>query len=196
MTKRWALTILFCAALATPSLGQNKFEVFGGYSYAHGSESLTSTQLCPGPLCPTQTLTPSTNLNGWEGSFVYNPLKGLGIVADFSGHYGTVSPGSGASSVHLNTFMFGPQFSINSPKISPFVHFLFGGAHQSIGPGGSSGSYIVPSNSSNGFATAVGGGVDIKVSPLLYLRPIQADLFSAPTHSLGPRISAGLALHF
>jgi hypothetical protein len=82
------------------------------------------------------------------------------------------------------------------------VHALVGGAHEAIGSGitpvtGFSAS-VLPT-SGNAFATAIGGGIDLRVAPFLSVRPIQLDYL--PTHFNSttqnqPRVSAGLVIRF
>jgi hypothetical protein len=110
-----------CAISSLTARAQDKAELFGGYSYMrfHGS-----------------------NLNGWEISGQYKFVDWLGGVADFDGHYGSIS-GIGTSTY---TYLFGPQISLPS-RVSPFGHLLLGGAHNSTAGFGSS-----------SFSMALGGG--------------------------------------
>jgi len=158
-------------ALALPrAAAQDHFELFGGYSFVHASAPATTTILCPAPTCPITTSTLHPNLNGWELSGTFKPGSWFGVTADFSGHYGTI----GTASTHLQTFLFGPSVSYPG-AVSPFVHVLFGGAHESIGNGSPSPLVITIPTSGNAFATAVGAGVDIKVFPAISIRPVQID---------------------
>src|SRR5437867_5572473 len=101
--------LVFFLFSAAPLPAQDKFEVFGGYSYLRASVNETGTQLCPGPPCATATFTDHPSLNGWEGSFAYKPMKDLAVVADFSGNYGSLRSNLGSESTHRNTLLFGPQ---------------------------------------------------------------------------------------
>ncbi|MBI2816240.1 MAG: hypothetical protein HYX72_04810 [Acidobacteria bacterium] len=69
---------------------------------------------------------------GWNTAFVGNVNRWLGIVTDFSGHYGhqPIRNGLGATvGSNLHTFMIGPRFtSRQSDRYTPFVHALFGAA--------------------------------------------------------------------
>lgn len=114
---------------------ESKVEVFGGYSFLRLN---------------------GINLNGWEASGQYKFTDWLGGVGDFAGQYR-----SGASNY---TYLFGPQVSLPSSRISPFGHLLFGGAHFSaLGAG------------TNSFALAVGGGVDAGLTDRISLRAVQLD---------------------
>jgi len=184
--------------LALPhAAGQDKIELFGGYSFVHASAPVTFTlenAPCPTPGCPITTSTYHPNLNGWEFSGTFKPGSWIGLTADFSGHYGSV----GSSSTHLQTYLFGPTVSFPGP-VSPFVHVLVGGAHESIGNGSPGPFLITIPTSNNAFATALGVGIDIKFAPFVSLRPIQIDYlltrFNSGTQSQ-PRVSAGVVFHF
>lgn len=194
---RVGLKSLVCLLLfvAGPSLiyAQDTIQIFGGYSYVRGSVPVTQTIICPGPICPTSMSDVGSNLNGWEVSGTYKPGHVLGYTADFSGHYGTTKGGS----THLQTFLFGPQVSL-SGLVSPFAHVLIGGAHESVGSGATSTALTVPT-SSTAFAAALGVGIDLKVFPLLSVRPIQLDYLVTTFHGgwqAQPRVSAGIILRF
>lgn len=106
-----------------------------------------------------------SGLNGWEGSLEGKVFPHVGIVADFSGHYGSqdlpicpVAPvGGGCStfstSTHELNVMFGPRVSFAVGRWTPFAQGLFGVAHISTNGYGSDTS----------FATALGGGLDYRI---------------------------------
>jgi len=185
-------------AVAMTSRAQDKFEIFGGYSYVRALESVAAVQLCPGPPCPTQNFSTNANLNGWEGSIEYRPFHILGFVADFGGVYGSLNNSFSNVSLHRNTYLFGPQVSWPS-RVSPFAHVLFGVAHESRAFGGVTGGFVFNSVSDNEFAVAVGAGIDIKVIPHVWLRAIQVDYLGTNFNSnfqSQPRASAGVVIHF
>lgn len=198
------LALGFILVLLLPSLlrAQDKFELFGGYSYLRASANETGTLLCPGPPCPTRTFTDHPSLNGWEGSFAYKPTNDLALVADFGGNYGSLRSSLGNESTHRNTYLFGPRVSYPS-RVSPFVHVLVGGVHESTAAGSGS-SIVFPAHSGNAFAIALGGGIDVRlwapdVFPQLWLRLIQVDYMG--THFVSSfqnqqRVSAGVVFHF
>ena len=202
LVSRAPLVLLALAAMSVSAAAQDKIKLFVGYSYLR--PSLTYEQQfqcevilgCPPP--PPVFVTTHPNLNGYEFSATYKLNPWLGITGDFSGHYGTVS---GNSSGHVQTFLFGPEISLPR-KVSPFVHVLVGGAHQAIGSGitpvtGFSASVL--STSGNSFATAIGGGIDLRVARFISVRPIQVDYLLTRSYSTTqnqPRISAGLVLRF
>ena len=122
------------------------------------------------------------NLNGWEASGQYKFRNWLGGVADLDAHYGLPS--------HLDyrnvSFMVGPQISFPS-RISPFAHVLVGIGHIRAG------------SSDSSLSTAIGGGVDLRLLPLISWRVIQGDdvvtrYFGGTQHNV--RISTGIVFHF
>lgn len=173
-------TFLFAALLfAAPSRAQ-KVELFGGYSYVRAPVTVQNF-LCPVPGCPSSTQ--HLNLNGWEASGAVKVFGPLAIAADYSDTSGSVL----GVNTHLKTYLLGPQLRFPGP-ISPFAHFLVGGAHESIG-----------GPTQNAFATALGAGIDLKVLPFISIRPIQFDYLATHFNSATqnqPRISAGVVVHF
>lgn len=185
--------LLSLLAVPIRSRAQEKFEVFGGYSYTRVSVPFVQTILCPLPVCPIATVNNNANLNGWELSGAYKPTPWLGLAGDFCNHYGSALN----ANVRLHTYLFGPQVSYPG-RVSPFAHALFGGAHESNDAGGTGGFVVVPATR-NSFAAAVGVGIDIKLIPFVSVRPIQIDYlltrFNSSSQSQ-PRVSAGVLFHF
>jgi hypothetical protein len=179
------LAVCCLLALASPRAQAQFVEVFGGYSYVHDSVPITGTACPVIGACVTTTSTYHSNLNGWEVAGTIKPGTWYGITADFGGTYGSVL----GSSMHLQTYLFGPKLSFPGP-VSPFVHALVGAAHSDI---------AAVSTSNTAFALAIGGGIDIKLAPFVAFRPIQIDYllthFNSSTQSQ-PRVSIGLVLRF
>lgn len=135
------------------------------------------------------------SLNGGGGAFVLNINRFLGIKADLQGYGSSTSFFSLAPSAtfprgvsanaqgNLFTYLFGPQIKIHSPKIQPFVHLLFGGAHSNV-YGNAFSAVCLPSSgacaiskapSNNAFAMSFGGGIDIPIGHTLSIRPAGVD---------------------
>jgi len=141
MKRLLLLSSLGLLLFALPSRAQSSADASIGYSYFRlgGGADL--------------------NQNGISGSVAYKPIPFLGIVGDFGGYH--ASPGG--TSVNTYTFLFGPRIIMRNPsKVTPFVQFLAGAGHVTIGDGG-------PSNTN--FAYSFGGGVDVGVLPHLAVRP-------------------------
>jgi hypothetical protein len=198
---RATVILLALTAISVSANAQDKIEIFAGYSYLRPDITYHQFPTCSIILCPPAPpafVSTHPNFNGYEFSATYKVIPWLGATADFSGNYGSVA---GTSRGHLQTFLFGPELSLPG-KVSPFVHALFGVAHESIGAGTSpnGGNPVVISPASgNAFATAIGGGIDLRVAPFLSVRPIQLDYlatrFGSATQNQ-PRVSAGVVLRF
>jgi Outer membrane protein beta-barrel domain len=185
----FCFSMLFAGA-AQAQDSQNTFDLFGGYSYVRPSVTVFDLD-CPGGVCNVLgTSNTHVNLNGFEASGAFNITPWLGAVADFGGYFGNVQ----GASTHLETYMFGPQIRYPG-RVSPFAHVLLGGAHESLG----SSDEVETGGSVNGFAAAVGVGIDLKIASFVSVRPIQIDYlvtrFGGGTQSQ-PRVSAGLVIHF
>ena len=139
--KRLFLLGLALSIFALPSRAQSSADASIGYSYFHLGGDADLSQ------------------NGISGSVAYKPIPYLGIVGDFGGYH--ASPGG--VSFNTYTYMFGPRVILHNPtKFTPFVQFLAGAGHLTVGDGG---------GSMTNFAYSVGGGVDVGILPHLALRP-------------------------
>lgn len=146
---------LFCTAVSA-----QRFNAFVGYSHiGFGPNLYQGLQL--DPISPPLR----RSLNGWNASLEAKVLPILGIVADFSGHYGNGTidlscsqytvPSCFASNanVGLYTFSAGPQVSLRLRKIEPYAHALFGADVLKI-------SNVFGSFHETSFADVLGGGID------------------------------------
>jgi opacity protein-like surface antigen len=139
-----------------------------------------------------------SSLNGWNGSLEGKVLPWVGIVADFGGHYGSenvpracLTPGlcpNISINIHEYDFLFGPRVSVSVGKIRPFAEAMFGGGHISTNGAGSDTSFV----------TALGGGIDYHLIPLVALRLegdyVQTRFFSTTQNNV--RLSTGIVLRF
>jgi outer membrane protein OmpA-like peptidoglycan-associated protein len=94
---------------------------------------------------------------GWASEFTYNVDAHVGVTADFNGHYN--------SAASAFDFALGPRFRLTKGPFTPFAEALLGVQH--LTPKG------FPSQ--NAPTYIFGGGLDLKVTPQLSLRAIQAD---------------------
>jgi hypothetical protein len=101
-----------------------------------------------------------TNLEGWQTNFDYNLSKHFGVVLDLGGQYKKYP----RISIANYEYMVGPQFKQRSGRWTFFAHGLFGGA-----------AYHTPNSTRSGFATGVGGGVDLNAGRIVAIRLIQVD---------------------
>ena len=142
-------------------------------------------------------LTKRGSLNGWEGSLEGKVLPWVGIVADFSQHYGSANVPCTVPidcfiipsvTIHQQNFLFGPRLSMSIGKIRPFAEVLFGAGHINADGAGSDTS----------FATALGGGLDYKIIRLVAVRVqgdyVQTRFFGTTQNNV--RLSTGIVLRF
>jgi hypothetical protein len=167
------LGLIFAVSFAAHAQAiTDKVELYGGYSYLHFDDHGTFNQ------------------NGWELAGQYKFLPFLGAVADVSGDYG--------NGVNTHYFLFGPQISFPA-RVSPFAHVLVGAV--SIGSTFDIGTVppVTVSTSDTAFATAIGGGVDARLTHGVYWRIVQADYIHSSAFNSGQdnvRVSTGLVIHF
>lgn len=181
-----AVAILLCAGLAgaqVPTSGN----IYLGYSFENTDWSGLNTLLS------------RPNLHGWEGSLEGKLFPHIGIVTDFSQHFGSESfnavPPEGPPTINVTghgwEILFGPRLSIPVGNITPFAEAMFGVGH--ISNGGA-----VPSTSNTSFATALGGGLDFKIVRPLALRfegdYLQTRFYSQTQNAV--RLSTGLVFRF
>jgi len=150
------------------------------------------TTLYPGSGVPSLTST------GGTGTVEYNLNRTFGVVADLGGY-------RNSSDVNFNpttfTYLFGPRVNFRMSRITPYAQALFGGARVST-----SLTDPVTGNSfaENGFAMAYGGGVDVKLTDHVYIKPFQLDYLMTQTPNIwspygnqnGMRFSAGVVFRF
>jgi hypothetical protein len=144
---------------------------------------------------PSQFGVQGHSLDGGGGSLTFNFNQYLGIAMDLQGYNSTqagfILPRSvnfprgitGNVQGNLFTYLFGPQVTIRSPKVHPFFHGLFGGAHSNLygnafssfcrGVAGACSFSTTPAN--NAFAMAIGGGIDIPIGKTVLIRPAGVD---------------------
>src|SRR5271170_1843723 len=133
-------------------------------------------------------LAPITSFNvfGGGGQVDVNLGNYFGIKADFMGY--TQGSGlknqlhndlnyTGSVSGNVFTYMFGPQIKKHTGKVQPFGEALFGAAHTNAYSTISNalGNTASGSGNNNGFAMALGGGIDFKINQHLSLRPVEVD---------------------
>ena len=134
--------------------GTPKVEVFGGYSVVHHPEGRGSL-----------------NLHGWNASIAGNLNDWFGVVGDFEGHYGspevfTFSVGD----IREHSFFGGPKIAYRkNERFTPFGHALFGMTRSSVE------TFGLGFPADRAFATAFGGGLDVKLTDHIAVRAVQAD---------------------
>ena len=179
----FVLTLLLGGSFATVAAAQvpSAGNVYFGYTYYNTDLSLNRG-----------------SLNGWQATLEGKLLPFLGVVADITGHYGSLSfpafcslctsSASVSASAHVYESMFGPRIGVPIGKFRPFGEFEIGVGHVSTNGFGSDTS----------FATAIGGGLDYRIFKPLAWRfegdYIHTSFFSNGQNNL--RLSTGIALRF
>lgn len=173
MLKKAFYSICLVCLASLPVMAQDtpKAEVFGGYTWAGG------------------------NFHGWNASVTGNVTKRFGIMADFSGQYGSELAGSILISQNAHSALFGPRLSFRGKRLTPFVYAL-AGATRFEESATISGQKL--SQSDTGFSSALGVGLDVKVNDRVAIRAFQIDYFRpnffGEAHNRG-RLAFGVVLH-
>jgi hypothetical protein len=161
------------AAQQPKAVQQDKWEVFGGYSYSRaygypGAENFDAY-----------------GLQGGQASITYFPLKHFGLTADFAGFNNNSSFEESTINTKSQDYLFGPtvRFGLKNAKyqrIQFFAHQLIGVSHVSfsINDGGGCGEDESSSCSTNPVTSVSGGGFDFKVGKHLSIRPMEMDYWS------------------
>src|SRR5262249_49921076 len=199
--------LFYVLTLSAMAQETRRVEIFGGYSFLRLTLSDDSTLTLPGA---TGTFD-SVSGNGFMTSMTWNIKRRIGIVGEFSRHTKETNVGNliripvtdGTQNnprieARVNTFLFGPRFTLRPEKIDPIQPF----AHVLVG--GSNGSFEITNmgvrteNSGTGFTFAAGGGIDIKFTSKIAARLVQADYLRTPLGAGSDlnsfRYSAGIVL--
>jgi len=170
------LTVLSLPLMASAQEAAPKVEIFGGYSFLRVS--------------PGNGLNSVTG-HGFNLSVAGNISKNFGIVGEFgryskSDSLGAIfnDPGLNLIDAHasVQTYLFGPRFTVRTGKAEPFFHALFGAAR-----GSAEVSTIGGTQTGAGYAFtyALGGGVDIKAHNNFAIRIGQLDYLRARVDDQG-----------
>jgi hypothetical protein len=183
-----------------------KVELFLGYSrFGAGSNFSSGT---PGNRM--------VGLNGGSAAIQFNLTRHIGLVGDFGGYYtnhlqltgnGVNQPRTVNASGTAFTYLFGPRYTFhNASRFSPFAQVLAGGVHASaVTVDGCTGTICAPLPVQNSLALTAGGGLDIRLTHHVSLRPVQAEYMmtrfaSVPAGSNSSqndlRLSSGLVFRF
>ena len=217
-----ALLIFSFAAYATDYA---QFETFLGYTYTR----FETGNFIPAPF--NENL-PSFNAHGGSAQVSYYFNRWFGLTFDAGAVHGTgvgnfgnniLFPSTfsrGGADMTLANYLLGPRVKMNSHgRFQPYIQTLFGGATawQSlpvpnvafVNPLGGvilpTGANLQFARTTSGFAMTAGGGIDIKMSRHVYIRPIQAEYFLTRLSPIGQlgitnrnnfRYSAGITFEY
>jgi outer membrane protein OmpA-like peptidoglycan-associated protein len=183
MKKHLMLVCLFLFTIYVAAQDVPKEEVYGGYTYTRFNAS-----------SPVNAF----SANGGQGSFQYNFNHLIGFVGELGGSHNASLTVDDSPTLHPDqtgfTYLFGPRFFINKGGVvSPFFEAFGGGVHNSRSffvpndllpsplppirgvtetPGATSTKFA---STQNAAALLVGGGIDIRLSHRVGLRPIELD---------------------
>lgn len=179
--------------VAVPAAAQQAFraEVAVGYSYAYAN--------APPSNCGC------FSMNGGFGSAAWQVKPALALVGEVTATHASNVISAGQS-LTLTSVMFGPRWSFRPKRprgkrsavhrLTPFVQTVLGVAHASGALSGTA------SGSSNGFAWAAGGGLDLELSHRLSWRMFQGEyLFTRIPNGVNDRqnifrLRSGLVIHW
>jgi hypothetical protein len=158
------------AAAASSSDSFHRFDFFAGYSFLNNNISLADDEDGPVQL-----------VHGYAASITFNLNKNFGILADFSGHNGSMNGVSFEEATHQAEdqyyFLFGPTVSHRFGKVRISGHVLVGLAKQHYS------DMFVEENSfgfkNTNFAAGFGGSFDWMFSERWGWRILQADYLTS-----------------
>lgn len=175
MMFRRLLLLLLVFLVASPLIAQTG-NVYVGYSFL--SNDLHIDRFLGESAAYTSN--GRGNLNGWNASAEIKAIRWIGLVADFSGTYGSdpinafVELGSAPkdASTRVYTYLFGPRVSLQIGRVRPFAEAMVGAETQGV-------SFLqLDSHNDSNLATAYGGGFDYRIKGPLAWR-VEADYISA-----------------
>jgi hypothetical protein len=170
-----------------PSTGEHKHEtklfclgIMLGFTLAAQAQESEAPKAEVGVNYSFTHVNPRGNLssytaNGGSAYVEYNVNRVLGLVADFGGNYIRNDKGTSLANTTF-TYLFGPRFNLRKSRFTSYVQTLVGGARFS-----NAFNATLPSpslgRSENTFAAAIGGGVDVRLTHHLLLKPGQVEYF-------------------
>ena len=182
-----SLVVLVCILVTAPFANAQKFEAFVGYTNLQ-SEGLPETNAPSFEAFDIGFFRQRTTLHGVNASFSAYPASDqkFSLTGDVSwarrGHDDDIVGGQQTRHIDTLYFVGGPSMKFSrSSKAQPFARVMAGIAHTGFDastslstPGGGTvtSSFDV---SSNDFAAAVGGGLDLSVSERTKVRLFQVD---------------------
>lgn len=175
MRKLFLMAILIASAAPltfaqTASDDYNKLDVYAGFSH-----NRVDTGLGDDDPDLDDIFDEREGYNGVEASVTGNVSRYFGVKADYSFHRNEIDFGADSTDFRIHNFLGGVQFKDNAKetKVKPFAHLLAGVAHQSVDLTDLDNTFT--DFSETGFAAAIGGGLDFRVSDRVDVRAIQFD---------------------
>jgi opacity protein-like surface antigen len=170
-----AILAAFCAPAALAQSDYNKSDVFVGFSHNRVDTGFDDD----GDPDFDDIVDEREGFNGFTASVKGNVSRYAGVKFDYSFHRKEFDLAGGPTGttdvdVNLHNFLGGVEFKDNAPetRVKPFAHLLAGVAHSR---GEVSSGAVSFRDRETGFAAAVGGGVDFRLSPRVDFRAVQFD---------------------
>ena len=161
---------------------------------------------------------PAFTNNGGLGTLAWNFNPHIALEAEFGGYHNGNIHNIEFDTTEM-TYLFGPRISLSRAKrVIPYIHVLVGGIYLTtslpvtvvptpVTTTTTTGTTVRIASHQNNFAMAAGGGLDIKLSQSVMLRPIQFDYVLTRLQDLGAsgsqnrdqnnlRYAAGIAFTF
>jgi outer membrane immunogenic protein len=142
-------------------------------------------------------------LNGAGISGSWNVRGRWSVVTEVSSEF-TANASSTGNSLTLTSFLAGARYQLprvprtwihGAHRVQPFAQILVGAAHAGGGEAG-------VGDASYGFASRIGGGIDVPVSPRFSIRVIQLDYYvttfanATNDHQNNLMVGAGIVFHW
>ncbi len=136
---------------------------------------------------------PAFTNNGGLGTLGLNFNPHIALEAEFGGYHNGNINNVQFDTTEL-TYLFGPRFSMSrARRVVPYFHVLFGGIHLTTSipvtvaptPTNTTPTTTRVGASQDAFAMAAGGGLDVKLSHHVMLRPIQLDYLLTRVEDFG-----------
>ena len=170
----WIFLLFNAAALAQGSAG---WELEGGYGIFRGDD---------------EDVGKAYNLYGWDAAVTHFFTPTVGLTGRVSSGYGNVRYRDEVIGTDAYSFLVGPTFKLRREKLEPFAHALFAAFLIRADRG----TYTATGLE---FGTALGAGLDYKLSGRFSLRPVQFDYLLARAEGTtlhNFKLSAGLVVKF
>jgi hypothetical protein len=183
MMRRIGCLVVVCLLCGIAASAQDKADAYFGYSYTRQTYGSGT----------------SFNMNGGIGQFTYYPSSWFGFVGEFGGSTVRNINGFPVTTGTLYSYMGGPRITFRHGPLQPYVQTLFGASHIDTNFRTDLGTTM-----SNGFAMALGGGLDLKLNHHFAFRLGQLDYFLTRLdnpHNIGFtqnnfRYSTGIVIRF
>jgi opacity protein-like surface antigen len=163
--------VLLFAIPAFPQDNSSKLEIAADFSFARWN--------------PSKNYSNAVNLYGGGGSITLFFTDFVGIKGEFTGYSSqnqiiNIKNGEGVFvpvrfNGNLFTYLFGPVIQKRSGGIKPFGDVLLGAAHSNVYANVATNQALGTAPSSDAFAMAVGGGLDLRLNNHISIRLGEAD---------------------